>query len=52
MVCTIFISIGGGVGMDFFVYVDCKGRQFPVIIEGGVLGWILFAAGIESLCKD
>jgi len=38
--------------MDFFVYVDCKGRQFPVIIEGGVLGWILFAAGIESLCKD
>ena len=33
--------------------IDCKDRQFTVIIEGGgVLGWILFAAGIESLCKD
>ena len=31
---------------------DCKDRQFTVIIEGGVLGCILFAAGIESLCKD
>lgn len=42
--------------MEFFVLlyiIDCKeDRQFTVIIEGGVvLGWILFAAGIESLCK-